>query len=168
MWWKKPYVNRRDWMLENLGVLNLSAKEVVILLLIDYLNGLHQNIDPVVLSKRSGIEVEKVDELIHQLVRKNLLEVKPLKDKIEFNIDNLFQEGLRYEFVDENIFEVFESELSRPLSQPELQRLNGWLSQYTQNEIIAALRTAIVYQKVTFPYINSILVNNRKEKGLNL
>lgn len=168
MWWKKPYVNRRDWMLENLGVLNLSAKEVVILLLIDYLNGLHENIDPVVLSKRSGIEVEKVDELIHQLVRKNLLEVKPLKDKIEFNIDNLFQEGLRYEFVDENIFEVFESELSRPLSQPELQRLNGWLSQYTQNEIIAALRTAIVYQKVTFPYINSILVNNRKEKGLNL
>lgn len=168
MWWKKPYVNRRDWMLENLGVLNLSSMEVVILLLIDYLNGLHQNIDPVVLSKRSGIEVEKVDELIHQLVRKNLLEVKPLKDKIEFNIDNLFQEGLRYEFVDENIFEVFESELSRPLSQPELQRLNGWLSQYTQNEIIAALRTAIVYQKVTFPYINSILVNNRKEKGLNL
>ncbi len=168
MWWKKPYVNRRDWMLENLGVLNLSSMEVVILLLIDYLNGLHENIDPVVLSKRSGIEVEEVDELIHQLVRKNLLEVKPLKDKIEFNIDNLFQEGLRYEFVDENIFEVFESELSRPLSQPELQRLNGWLSQYTQNEIIAALRTAIVYQKVTFPYINSILVNNRKEKGLNL
>ncbi len=168
MWWKKPYVNRRDWILENLGVLNLSSMEVIILLLIDYLNCLHENIDPVVLSKRSGIEVEEVDELIHQLVRKNLLEVKPLKDKIEFNIDNLFQEGLRYEFVDENIFEVFESELSRPLSQPELQRLNGWLSQYTQNEIIAALRTAIVYQKVTFPYINSILVNNRKEKGLNL
>lgn len=75
-------------------------------------------------------------------------------------------EGLRYEYVDENIFQVFESELARPLSQQELERLNSWLGMYSQDEIIAALRTAIVYKKVSFPYMNTILANNRKEKGL--
>ncbi len=101
-------------------------------------------------------------------MRQHILEIKPLKDRIEFILDRLFEEGVRYEYVDENIFEVFESELSRPLSQNELERLNSWLNQYTQDEIIAALRTAIVYQKVSFPYINTILINNRKEKGLSL
>mgnify|MGYP001207947410 CR=1 FL=1 len=168
MWWTKPYVNRRDWILENLGVLNVSGDQALLLLMIDYLNTQKEIIDPQILSNRTGLKPERVDELIHQLVRQNILEIKPLKDRIEFNIDRLFQEGLLYEYVDETIFEIFEGELARPLSQSELERLNSWLNQYTQEEIISALRTAIVYQKVTFPYINSILANNRKEKGLSL
>ena len=168
MWYKKPYVNRRDWVLENLSLLHSSPDQALLILMIDYLNGLNVSIDPSVLAKRTGLQQDRVDTLIQQLVRQNILEIKPLKDRIEFILDRLFEEGVRYEYVDENIFEVFESELSRPLSQNELERLNSWLNQYTQDEIIAALRTAIVYQKVSFPYINTILINNRKEKGLSL
>lgn len=166
MWWTKPYINRRDWILENLGVLNLSAHQVVILLLIDYMNTNNLPIDPKILADRSGFDEKKVDEVMQKLAAQNILMIKPSANQFHFSIDNLFEEGLRYEYVDENIFEVFESELARPLSQQELERLNSWLGMYSQDEIISALRTAIVYKKVSFPYMNSILVNNRKEKGL--
>lgn len=168
MWWNKPYVNRRDWILENLGVLDLTSDQIVVLLMIDYLNVNNIAIDPKVLSDRTNIAMDKIDSILHNLVRQNILQIKAEKDRIEFDIGNLFEEGLRYEYVDENIFEVFESELARPLSQMELERLNSWLREYTQEEIVSALRTAIVYQKVSFPYINSILANNRKEKGMQL
>ncbi len=166
MWWKKPYINRRDWILENLGVLNLTAHDTVILLLIDYMNVNNLPIDPAQLASRSGFDLEKVDEAIQRLAAQNILTIVPSSNQFHFSIDNLFMEGLRYEYVDENIFQVFESELARPLSQQELERLNSWLGMYSQDEIIAALRTAIVYKKVSFPYMNTILANNRKEKGL--
>lgn len=165
MWWKKPYINRRDWILENLGVLNLSSEEVVILLLIDYLNTQNIQIDPLVLSQRSNFDLQKVDHVLHKLASRNILTIVPGNNEFIFSIDHLFETGIQYEYVDQSIFEVFESELARPLSQKELERLNSWLGMYSQEEIISGLRTAIVYKKVSFPYINTILVNNRKEKG---
>lgn len=167
MWWKKSYINRRDWILENLGVLNLTAHQTVILLLIDYMNINRINITPEELAKRSGFEPFKVDEVLHSLSVTKVLKITPNVDSFAFSIDNLFEEGLKYEYIDENIFEVFEQELARPLSQVELERLNTWLGIYTQDEIISALRTAIVYKKVSLAYINTVLANNRKEKGLS-
>lgn len=164
MWYKKPYINRRDWILENLGVLNLTSYETVLILLIDYMNTQNLEITPSELANRSGFKESDVDETLHRLSHRNILSVIPSANRFVFNIDNLFVENLRYEYVDENIFNVFEHELARPLSQQELERLNSWLGMYTQDEIISALRTAIVYNKLSFPYINTILVNNRKEK----
>lgn len=157
-------MNRRDWILENLGVLNLSAHQIVVLLMIDYMNGHQLAINPNELSKRTGFDARTVDEVIQQLSMKNILEIIPGQKGFEFKIDNLFLEGVRYEYVNEDIFSVFESELGRPLSQLELEKLNSWLGMYSQDEIVSALRTAIVYGKVTFPYMNSIIINNRKEK----
>lgn len=168
MWWNKPYINRRDWILENLGVLDLSAHQVVVLMLIDYMNTNNLDINPLELIKRTGFEAGAIDEVIQQLVAQNILSIKPSANNFIFNIDNLFQDGIRYEYMDQNIFTVFETELARPLSQVELERLNSWLGMYSQEEIISALRTAIVYNKVSFPYMNSILVNNRKERGLQV
>lgn len=168
MWWNKPYVNRRDWILENLGVLDLNAHQVVVIMLIDYMNTNHLDINPMELIQRTGFEAGIIDEVIQQLVAQNILSIKPSANNFIFNIDNLFQDGIRYEYIDQNIFTVFETELARPLSQVELERLNSWLGMYSQEEIISALRTAIVYNKVSFPYMNSILVNNRKERGLQV
>ena len=164
MWWTKRYINRRDWMLENLGVLKLTSDQAVILLMIDFMNEHQLSIIPSELAQRTGLDDVRVDEIIHNLVRSNILMLTPSKGGIDFNIDNLFQESLRYEYVDQNIFEVFESQLARPLSQPELVRLNGWLKIYAHDEVMTALRSAIGAKKVTMPYINSILINNRKEK----
>lgn len=163
MWWNKPYINRRDWILENLSHLGLTPDQLVVVLMIDYLNSNNTVIDLETLSKRCNMDVGNVDEIIHNLKRKNLINIVPSKDKIDFTLDPLFNEGVHYEYVDQSIFEVFESEFGRLLSQPELEQLNTWLAHYTQDEILSALRNAIVYQKVSMKYINAILVNKRNE-----
>lgn len=163
MWWTKRYVNRRDWIFENLGTLKLSPEQVVVVCMIDYMNQYHMPIDLKELASRCFMDLETVDMVIHTLTLQNALEIKPGKERIEFSLEPLFKNGILYEYVDQTIFEIFEGEFGRPLSQNELERLNQWLSQYTQNEIINGLRTAIIYQKLNFAYINTILANNRKE-----
>ncbi|CAM4313448.1 DnaD domain protein [Erysipelothrix inopinata] len=164
MWWNKAYVNRRDWILDNLGVLKLTPLQTVVLLMIDFLNQQNDPITLEVLSERTGIEMNKIDELIHDLVRQELLTIKVEGMGLEFCIDGVFQEGVVYDYVDQGIFEVFETEFGRLLSQHELVMLNGWLSKYSEENILDALRAAIIYKKVSMNYINSILVNNEKEK----
>lgn len=58
-----------------------------------------------------------------------------------------------------NIFECFEEEFGRTISQKELQMLSDWLEKYTEEEVIKALRKAIIYNKKDFNYINRILEN---------
>lgn len=163
MWWNKPYVNRRDWLLENLGGLKLSPKQVVVVLMLDYYNSLNRAVDMPAFAKSCNMELKEVDTTLESLVQGGLLNIKANRDKVSFNLDPLFSGGLMYEYVDEDIFEVFESEFGRLLSQNELMILNEWLSIYTQDEILEALRQALIYQKASMNYINAILANKRQE-----
>lgn len=163
MWWKKPYVNRRDWILDNLGALSLSPEQVVVLLMIDFYNEQNKAIDLEEFAQACSMELAEVDTIIHSLVQSQYLSIHPHKDRIGFSIDGLFEEGVIYEYVDQDIFEVFETEFGRLLSQNELMTLNKWLAHYSQEEILEALRSALIYQKASMPYIEAILVNNRKE-----
>lgn len=164
MWWNKAYINRRDWILDNLGSLKLSPVQIVVLLMVDFLNQQGSPITLELLAERTALETQVVDETIHDLVRQNLLSIKVSKDALEFNLDGLFQDGVRYEYVNEGIFEVFESEFGRLLSQNELMTLNTWLSKYTESDILDALRNAVIYKKVSMQYINAILANKQKER----
>lgn len=164
MFWQKRYFNSHDWIMENLGVLGLSSDQAVIVLTIDFLNRHNVAIIPMELAKRSGLSDSKVDDIIQSLVQMGILKITPSVDGFSFNIDAIYQDNLRYEYVDQDIFDVFESSLARPLSQREVERLNGWLSIYSQDEVIAALRIAIGLNKVNFSYINTVLANSRKEQ----
>lgn len=164
MWWQKPYISRRDWILENLGVLKLNSNEVVIVLMVDYLNQFGIVITLEELSTRTGFDVSVVDETIQSLVNRSFLSISMSAGGVSFGIDGLFQDGSLYEFVDKGIFEIFETEFGRLLSQNELETLNTWLSKYSQEEILDALGNAIIYKKVSMQYINAILHNMEKEK----
>ena len=108
MWWNKPYVNRRDWVLENLGGLKLSPSQTIVVLMIDYYNSLNRPIDLPSFAKACNMELTDVDETIDSLVQAQVLSIKAVHNRISFNLDALFSNGLLYEYVDEDIFEVFE------------------------------------------------------------
>ena len=131
MWWKKPYINRRDWVLENLGSLSLNGTEAMVVLMVDFLNEQKAEISLEVLSDRTGISIDTIDESIQSLVSKSFLNFE-VKDKtLLFSIDGIFDDNLHYEHVDTNIFNTFETEFGRLLSQNELQLLNTWLQKYS-------------------------------------
>ena len=37
-WWNKRFINRRDWILDNLTELSLTSDETLVILMIDFLN----------------------------------------------------------------------------------------------------------------------------------
>ena len=164
MWWKKNYINRRDWILENVGLLSINPNEFLVLCIIDYLNTHRLDITLEELSQRTGLPIQDIDVCFESLSSKKYLEMKIEDSKVIFSIDGLFQEKLEYEYVDRSVFEIFESEFGRLLSQGELETLNVWLRKYSQEDVIDALRMAVIYKKVTMQYINGVLVNKQKER----
>jgi DNA replication protein len=164
-WYKKNYVNTRDWIIENLEYLNLTAKETVIVLLIDYLNNSNIEINNEILSNKSNIDLKDIDNILSSLVSKRYLLIKATVKGVVFNLDTLFEiEVAKEELVfNAELFNLFEEEFGRPLSQNEMVKINNWRNNYSNKLIIYALRESSLYQKLSFPYINKILLNWKKE-----
>lgn len=164
VWWKKTYINRRDWLLENQSSLKVTSDQLIILLMIDFLNSNREIISLDSLSNRTALDINTIDTAMQSLVSKNYLKISVVDGMVDFSIDGIFENGLLYEHVDESIFDVFETEFARLLSQSELQTLNTWLKSYSEEMILDALRSAVIYKKLNMKYINSILINMKKEQ----
>ena len=83
--------------------------------------------------------------------------------KIIFNIDGVFEDDKDKAIpFDQSLFELYETEFGRPLSQMELQRMADWLNTYEQKLISYALREALTYDHKSFDYIERILVEWKK------
>lgn len=62
---------------------------------------------------------------------------------------------------EDNLFYIFEQEFGRPLSPMEVETINSWLDQdrYPEPLILAALKEAVFAGKVSFRYIDRILLD---------
>ena len=54
-WYEYKYVNHRDWILDHLEMLGLTAQETVLVLLIDFFNQNNVEITIELLSRKTGI-----------------------------------------------------------------------------------------------------------------
>lgn len=163
MWWNRNYVNRRDWMIENISSLNVSPAEFVVLQMIDYRNSNRMELSMEQLVDQTGLEVSVVNQSIASLNQKGYLTIKAIGHVIDFNIDGVFSNHQQEEYVNKDLFEIFESEFGRLLSQADLMTLSRWSQMYEEEMILDALREAIIAQKVAMQYINGILVNKARE-----
>ena len=163
MWWNRNYVNRRDWMLENLSSVNVNPSEFVILQMIDFCNSNRLELSMERLVDQTGMDVSVVNQSIASLNQKGYLVVRAVGHVIEFNIDGVFKNHEQEEYVNKDLFEIFESEFGRLLSQADLMTLSRWSQLYEEDMILDALREAIIAQKVAMQYINGILVNKARQ-----
>lgn len=154
--YQRRYFDRRSWILENISNLNLNSNEVLILLLIDYFNQYNESLNINTLSKGSNMEKTVVDDTISSLIFKGYLVLLTDNEQVIFNIDNIFE--AKNEMIENNdIFEIFEAEFGRVLSQKEASTISEWLRIYDYNIIIKALREALIYNKKSINYIDKIL-----------
>lgn len=85
-------------------------------------------------------------------------EYKELKEIKEDNKSLSLKENKLNELTtNEELFELFETEFKRPISQVELMRLSDWSREYDQQLIIYALREASINNAFSFNYIDRIL-----------
>lgn len=167
---EQTFFNRRNWILENLTTLELNLEEAMCVLLIDYYNEFHRTVDISSLSMALKLDGGRVDEILNQLVAKGYLNVELSNRKMNYRLDGLYLHTQDSKPCDtnayRNLFELYEQEFKRPISQKESEVLSDWIASYDLKLIEYALREAIIYEKISFAYIDTIL-RNWKEKGMS-
>ena len=165
-WYKEKFINRRNWILDHLDELSVSAEETLVLLLIDFMNEYQISVSHQVLAKKLKKSDDEIDDILSRLSAKGFLNLELRDGRIIFEIDGIFEgEQEKPIAMDTSLFDQYETEFGRPLSQMEMQRLAEWTNTYHQKMIIYALREALTYDKKSFDYIERILIEWKK-RGL--
>ena len=161
-WYQENFVNRRDWILDNLADLKMSYEEIVVVLFIDFFNSNNINITLELLAAKTNSSKEDINKIISILCAKNYLDIKAVDKHIVFDLSKLFESeyGKEKEVLKNDLNQIFETEFQRPLSNDEFTKLNQWLKIYDKKKIIMSLRKASMYQKLNFAYIEKILENS--------
>ena len=166
----------RYLLLEYYRKLRLSENELAVILMIDHLLGQKNSlVTPDLLSLKMSLSPKELDTIFVNLIERNFLifdtgkkikvSLKPLKKKLY----EVFEESLAKEHetkiseektkVLQNIYQVFEKELNRPLSPLEFSLIGEWVDHgYTDKKIIEALRVALSKGKKTLRSVDKILL----------
>ena len=167
-WYEQRYADHRDWIVDNMEYLGLSAEEVLAVLIIDFLNEHHMDVSLSTLSKKMHITESQVNDILSILVAKRYLSIKASHSKVVYSLNGLFDINVEQELSvrDGSLFDLFEQEFGRPLTQKEMETISRWIREEDSGLVMEALKHASMYQKVKIPYIQSVL-NSLKTKGLN-
>ncbi|MFV0479495.1 MAG: DnaD domain-containing protein [Anaerorhabdus sp.] len=168
-WYKEKYVNRRDWLVEHVELLNLTAEEFQLLIIIDYFNSFSEEISQEKLCNKMNLSQKKMDNLLAVLISKKYLKIQVSKKGVHFLLDDLYETKVAHleNALNQNIHDLFESEFGRPLTQSEMEQLNQWVKNEDKELIIYALKEASAYQKLSLNYIAKVL-KSWKEKGVTV
>lgn len=166
----------RYLLLEYYRKLRLNENELAVILMIDHLLGQKNSlVTPDLLSLKMSLSPKELDTIFVNLIERNFLifdtgkkikvSLKPLKKKLY----EVFEESLAKEHetkiseektkVLQNIYQVFEKELNRPLSPLEFSLIGEWVDHgYSDKKIIEALRVALSKGKKTLRSVDKILL----------
>ncbi|NCB33338.1 MAG: DnaD domain protein [Erysipelotrichia bacterium] len=158
-WFEQNYTNHRDWILDHLEYLGLDEKETVIVLLIDFFNEHQIEITMDALCRKTGMTQQLMNQEISVLCSRKYLEIRASSSRTSYHLDGMFNANIARdrEIMDSSLFDVFESEFGRPLSQLEMQKISDWNRSVDRRLIVYALREASAYQKLSTTYIERIL-----------
>lgn len=165
-WYEQKYVNHRDWILDQMGLLGMESAELVVVLLIDFMNQNHIEITMDALKEKTGIQEEELNRVISALCAKKYLDIKASARAVVFDLSGLFETDVtRVEnILDRSLIDTFETEFGRTLSQNEMQKISDWNKVTDKRLIIAALREASAYQHLNLGYIEKILSDWKQKK----
>lgn len=94
------------------------------------------------------IVCESVDEIVKKIEDHPFPDVEKELEKKEIEVAELYET---------NLFELFETEFARPITNTEMQRLSQWATDYDDKLIRYALREMLTYSKKSFDYVDKIL-----------
>lgn len=166
--WNAPYIDRRTWILDHLQDLNVDAKEIVVLLLIDFFNSQHVSIDHELIGEKLKISTDEIEDIFTHLSEKGYLNLDFKNGMIIFDIEGVFDlKSNQSPMIEYSLCERIEEEFGRLLSSSEMQRILDMASEYDSRRVVCALNEAICNDVHDLNYIERIL-QNWQEKGLSI
>ena len=107
--------------------------------------------------------IKEVDKIIASLVGKHYLNLSTNAKGLVLDIDSIFDfDPDKYE-VSENkdLYDTLGDLFGRPLTPNELQKVNDLLNEYSQKDLLQAIRIAEANRKLKLNYIEGILRNGK-------
>lgn len=162
--YKKPYFNRRNWILDKYNELNLTSDECMILLLIDFGKEYKMKVNYEFLQSKLKYDTKKIDKILAGLVSKGYLAINTNAKGIFFDIDGLFMDDPeKYELVkSDSVYEYLAELINRPLTSNELQKTSDLIKNYNEKSVFNAIRIAEGKGKKSIAYVEGILRNEKK------
>lgn len=168
-------------LLMNYQELNLNETELVVLLQIHRFridgNGFPT---PEEIAAHLTITSQECSRVLRSLIQKRVMTIEQNHNEHQvlnecYSLEPLWERlfaaaplrAAKEQNYDENIFPLFEQEFGRPLSPFEIETINIWLDEDEQSPALikAALREAVLMNKLNFKYIDRIL-REWKRKGV--
>lgn len=162
-----PYINRRNWILENLESIHMDSQETMVVLLIDYFNEQHIAISDEKLAEKLKLSDQEIEDVLMKLSDKGYLTIDFKDGNVIFDISGIFHEKSEGMVLQKSLIESIEDEFGRPLSSLEMQRIMELASVYDERRVICALNEAVVYDRRNLNYMESILAS-WMQKGLSI
>jgi DnaD and phage-associated domain len=166
--YQKTYFNHRNFILSEIESLDVTIEEAFVLLYIDYCNEFKINFDLEACAKKLKVQPTLLDSIMNQLINKGYLEIQMVERSVVYSLEQVFKVKENLDVLPKNeyqtLFDLYESEFGRPLTRKETQRLGEWMSTYEIKLIAYALREALVYESLSFDYIDVILYKWKEKK----
>ncbi|RJQ28143.1 MAG: DnaD domain protein [Peptococcaceae bacterium] len=113
----------------------------------------------------SGYDFEPLFEKISETwACAKVKEIEEAQEFLESSGENLPPAGRGGESNLRDLYQAFEKEFGRPLSPMEIEQIEQWAAEGDSVLIMEALRRAVLMGKHNFKYINSILLEWKKNK----
>ena len=169
-WWKNNFIDRRTYLLEQFKNTTFSDSDMMLILMMDLLNDTCDSVTIKDLSEALKRSDTQILEDLDRLANEGWITIDVTSKTFTFSLDPIF-EAKPVKEITNTLFDKFEEQMSRPLTSTEMNMLGSWMQIYDDVMIEAALREAVIYQKLSFPYINKILENwrlqNRNLEDIN-
>lgn len=172
-------------LIEHYKDLNINESELAVILVVDHLLKQHNDIITAEdLSFKMNLDSKKIDEILSNLVTKNIvdlvfdkkgakLSLQPLKNKLfqQLKLDIYKEEERQKEDIQEmaqNVYALFEKELKRTLSPLEVSRIQEWFSTNNDEDVSNAIKDLKASgKKVSIRAVDKILLAKAKANEIN-
>lgn len=156
--WEKIYFDRKTFLLEENDRIKLNPTELVVLLYIEHFNQSRQAIDLNLLASKMQINTTQIDQTMTGLIQRGFISLDISDTGVNYRLDGVYQFEDKVESTElKSLVDMFGDEFKRPLTSNETEKLDYWLIKCGYDYVVHALREAVIYRQLKFPYIDRIL-----------
>ena len=157
-WWDNSYIDRRTYILSKYKEFDFTYDELACILMFDFVKQEKGSYDLEEVADMLHTSTKEITAILTRLMERGWVKMRMLNNKLDISFDAIYL-NQPDTCIPMTLFDVFETQFKRTLSATEMNKLGEWKQKYEEETIKDALREATIYGKLSFTYIDRILIN---------